>query len=81
MTNSDFLYLYPNPASEFVELEYFYNSYSRFEIYDALGHLVKSGDLTETRKQLLDISSLRKGLYFIRITGGSDSVVKKFVKY
>ncbi|HPB24681.1 MAG TPA: T9SS type A sorting domain-containing protein [Bacteroidales bacterium] len=81
VTNSDFLYLYPNPASEFVELEYFYNSYSRFEIYDALGHLVKSGDLTETRKQLLDISSLRKGLYFIRITGGIDSVVKKFVKY
>ncbi len=80
ISNQNFFYIYPNPASESISVEYSPNVYSRFEVFDAMGRLLKSGELKETRKHILDISGFRKGIYFLRAIGENSKTTKKFIK-
>jgi hypothetical protein len=70
------LNVFPNPATNTLYINGFKNTASA-EIYDISSKLLLSKQLN---KNHLNISSLAKGLYFIKLSTAEVSVVRKFVK-
>jgi hypothetical protein len=68
--------LYPNPATTTLTIVGISNI-TKAEIYDISGKLLLSKQLNTNQ---LDISTLAKGLYFIKLSTAEGSVVRKFVK-
>lgn len=66
--------IYPNPSSEFISI----NSNSVIDeiiIYDMKGAL-----LLKSKLKTIDISKMPTGNYFMKITEGKRTVVKRFLK-
>lgn len=68
--------LFPNPTNE-----KFYISvpglFSEYYVYDRLGRLHKKGAISA---EGIDISELNNGIYFVRLTVGSESISKPIIK-
>jgi len=71
--------IYPNPTANNVKIECAENQKANMQVYDMLGQCVLQKDLLRGTNNI-DVSSLPKGLYVIRLTGVDWSVEKKFVK-
>lgn len=68
--------VYPNPADKVINFRNLDNA-AVITIFDAQGKtLVK----TEISTSTLDISSLPKGIYFIHISNGLETIIRKIVK-
>ncbi|MBO4740960.1 MAG: C10 family peptidase [Bacteroidales bacterium] len=65
--------VYPNPTSGIVN---FSEEVKHVDVFDNMGRRVSYSDNTYT----IDISSLRKGLYTLRITTEQGTVIRKVVK-
>ncbi len=76
--------IYPNPANNFIQLKYIGKALSNVEvkIFDILGKnvLTKNVNLTQSDEQTIDISSLPKGIYVIKILGNDFSSSKLITK-
>lgn len=57
--------IYPNPAHEKIKIEGFENVKSQISIYDIYGKLCKQVSIE--RDTEMDVSTLKKGMYFIQI--------------
>lgn len=64
--------LYPNPAQHIL----YTNSDSSYKIYDVLGSLCLSGNMSKE----INIESLKEGIYFIELKQNNSSRKIKFVK-
>lgn len=72
--------MYPNPAEDYLQLRYDVAEYS-WIIRDAMGKTVKSGTASNGQQtQNIDLSSMAKGIYFIRIDSKEESILRKVVK-
>lgn len=69
------LTIYPNPASDFIEIKTDFN-YNSVSILDNTGKKVKQF----TANSKIDIRDLSNGIYFIQLSGEENSIVRKFVK-
>jgi hypothetical protein len=78
-TNSDFI-LYPNPASDFVQINLKNDSekIKTIVIYDVVGKVVKTINDINLSEAKISTSQLNKGLYLIEIT--SDTNLKQVKK-
>ena len=56
--------IYPNPAKEFLTIRS--NENARFEVFNQLGAILKTGNILEEETQL-SVSDLQSGIYWIRI--------------
>ena len=67
--------VYPNPAAESFTIEYAEQTTTqlRFELYNLLGELVLSDQLSETSTQI-DISTLNSGVYLCKISDSFGSM-------
>ena len=77
------LSLYPNPASNIINLsiENLANAELKIEVYDVIGRLNKTVNTTfENNKTSLDISKLTSGIYIVKVINGDAVSVKRFVK-
>ncbi|MEM7162632.1 MAG: T9SS type A sorting domain-containing protein [Bacteroidota bacterium] len=76
--NIDFL-VYPNPSQDIIQLNVQHIWIDRMRIYDSGGKLVheKSGLINSNNR--IDISFLRKGLYFLRLDIEDQFSVKEFI--
>jgi hypothetical protein len=72
--------LYPNPVNTLLTVETGSNGRTFIQIHSVNGQLVYSGDSEKDTYQI-DISSLRKGIYFITIRSGRLVTTRKVVKY
>ena len=79
-------HVYPNPVSQFLNLEYKLQSYTLVEmdLYDLKGQFVKNligseFQNTGNYSKTIDISSLDNGSYFARLSLGSSSQTIKLV--
>jgi len=73
--------LYPNPAVNNLELTIDNGQFGKGEImiYDVTGNIVLQ--TTNCKPQtIIDVSSFSKGIYFLKISDGKKSAVKKLVK-
>lgn len=68
--------IYPNPAEDFVGVKNIKGK-ADYKIYSADGRLVLQGDLSN---QIINVSSLVKGVYVIAIKNGEKSYSTKLIK-
>lgn len=69
--------IYPNPATNFVQLKSI-EKINFVEVYSEDGRLCKSINLDQTDK-VVDLSSLKSGLYFIMVNFDSGMITKKLL--
>lgn len=77
------LYLYPNPASQFIQLLVpdNYGTIHSAKIYTVAGSIVDEKAFSENQETLrYDISQFKNGIYFIEISAGNKRNVLKFIK-
>jgi hypothetical protein len=69
--------VYPNPFNErfFITLEE-NHTFSKIEIFDYTGKLVRSIDNPVSGEITLDMTDLAKGIYFLRATGQESFSMK-----
>ncbi|MCX6292253.1 MAG: T9SS type A sorting domain-containing protein [Bacteroidetes bacterium] len=79
MNQKDYLNIYPNPVKDKIHLVCADNRKMNLEIDNLMGEPVLRMELNERRNEV-DISTLAKGMYIIKITGVDWIVQKKMVK-
>lgn len=75
--------IYPNPTNKFVEIKSKNAQIQNIEIYDIYGkklNNITTNKAKQSNKLKLDISSLQKGIYFIKIQTTQGNIVKKIIK-
>jgi hypothetical protein len=77
--------LYPNPATDYTNIEYKLNKTSNvhIQIYDLSGRLVKEENLgthNGVLKERINLNSLETGTYIIQMQAGNQTAVNKFIK-
>lgn len=79
--NKDLLTIYPNPTSDFLNINNLNSSESTVTIYSILGQKLSSINNTSINNtSIIDVSALYAGTYFITIESASSSVTRKFIK-
>lgn len=72
--------VYPNPSRDKINVNLFEDfSAKSVEIYSVLGQKISSKDF-EGQSIDLDISTLQKGVYFLKVKSGSKETTKKIIK-
>lgn len=67
---------YPNPTKDILNFKGV-NSQTSFQITDLLGKIISEGQL---ESELLDLTFLEEGTYFLKLISGTSTRVKTFVK-
>lgn len=78
---SERVIIYPNPVKNILHIQE--NNQiviSSVEIYDILGQLVQSKINSDGNIKSIDVSTLKNGLYIIRLNGASGITTSKFLK-
>ncbi len=68
--------VYPNPAENVISVKRAGNQKLAYEIYDLVGKRVANGILEDT----IDVTSLKQGVYLIRLDDGEEVITQKFIK-
>jgi|JI10StandDraft_1071094.scaffolds.fasta_scaffold45843_2 hypothetical protein len=72
IANQELLAVFPNPAQNILYI----NATSSYKIYDVLGNLCLLGN----KSDIINIESLRSGVYFIELSSFNSSKKTRFVK-
>lgn len=77
-SNSAAFRMYPNPANETITLEMGNrgNEIPVISIYSITGKIVYK-EIAENNIKVIDVSRLDKGLYFVKIENGTETITKK----
>ncbi len=71
--------LYPNPAKDIITVENKNFKITDFVVFDIYGRKIKHQELYNT-KAVIDIKSLPKGIYFLKLQTQQGNITKKFIK-
>jgi hypothetical protein len=77
--NENSLLIYPNPAEEYITIEFLKGKAERVEIFDIHGRKVKTFQVKFRSQFQTDVSSLPKGLYLVRVYGDGFVEMEKLV--
>ncbi|CAM3981207.1 MULTISPECIES: VPS10 domain-containing protein [Flavobacterium] len=69
--------IYPNPVEDYLNIDALELKTASFEVIDYLGKVVKSGKLEETR---IDVSDLKNGVFFLKVTNNGTVQTQQFIK-
>ena len=72
------LFVYPNPASEFIIIKNLEDKEALYQIYSLNGSLMLSGSL-RTSENTIDITTLSEGCYYLKIFGATIIQFKKII--
>ncbi len=72
------LKIYPNPAQEFVQVEYTDNSTSDWSIVNTTGQIVLKGSL-ENGQSSVNVSDLSSGLYLLQVRTRNGIITEKVI--
>lgn len=82
LSNEEFNYevepqisIYPNPNSGIIKIDSFNINVSDYSIYDIHGKLLKKNKLN--KKHTIDISNLKTGIYFLKISDTTFKILKQ----
>ena len=71
--------VYPIPARNFINIDFKDNSYNKLSIFNLTGEILIQNTIDDNH-QKIDVSSLKNGFYFIRLTNSNNkSVAKKLI--
>ncbi len=72
--------MYPNPASEFVNIEVKNSSQTKIEIYNIEGKLILKHNWEANSNSIqLQLNEIKSGIYFLKINKGKNSATKKLI--
>ena len=71
--------VYPNPTTDFLKLKVESEKFEslQYQLIDLQGKVIHS---YPQKQELINISFLQKGIYFIQLIGKENTIVRKFVK-
>lgn len=69
------LEIYPNPAHNTLNITT--DSAKSYEIYDMMGKMIMSGNVSDSQ---INVSSISEGLYFIKVYTDKKCLTEKFIK-
>jgi hypothetical protein len=74
--------LFPNPASDYINIKFAKAEYAEILIHDVFGKLVYIGNILGENRKIIDLSFLSEGCYFIRINSKKEgkTITKKIIK-
>ena len=72
-------FMYPNPAQDFMAVDYVGDDEPIVEIRNLSGQVLYYGDLTVDEK--IDISSFAPGVYLVEVRGSGSRRIEKLIKY
>ena len=70
------VYVYPNPASTFIQFKNLDESYQTVQVLSLDGRVLLQKSICST-DNIVDIHSLRKGIYLIKINGAAVKLIKE----
>ena len=72
----------PNPANNFVVVKWNGNAFadSKIEVFDINGKTVSTTVKSGNDGATIDLSSVNSGVYFVKITAGNQTAVKKIIR-
>lgn len=73
--------VYPNPFRNTlnIEIKALYNESITYSVVNLVGELVKTGQFTNSSTQVLDLSGLDNGVYYLRLMNENFSNIRKIV--
>jgi hypothetical protein len=74
-----FYRIYPNPTSNLLTVERESTAFATIDLYNAMGMHIATYETTDMQYDI-SVVNLAAGTYFLRVTEGSNSSVKSFVK-
>ena len=77
---AEILSIFPNPATEFVQLKNLSKQLLYFQLIDMNGRQVSSGDIKAHSTKTLQIKSIPKGIYNLRFEDGEHQYTQKIIK-
>lgn len=75
LTSLQDIKIYPNPVSDYLFLDFESNVFG-LELYDSIGKLIKY----LKPEKVLDLRDLNSGFYFLKISNGERTCIKKIIK-
>jgi len=72
------MFVYPNPATNEIVLKYLNINNANVSIYSVDGKLISMDKLSSNNK--IDVSTLKTGVYILKISNGEKTITKQFVK-
>jgi len=79
--NGGIITIFPNPASAEIRIQHPESGIEQIEIYNAVGQLFNQCAIHHSQSDIaLDVSTLKPGLYFLRMRAGDEMIVRKFIK-
>lgn len=73
--------LFPNPATDYITIAFAAETGSfEYVIYNIVGEKIIAGKINKSGNNVINISALKPGLYFVNASDGNNTFSKKFVK-
>ena len=76
--------LYPSPARDYIKIEssssHSTTGFEKYQIINHAGNVIEGGSFGALRSGEIDISRLPAGHFYLKLTSGSRSMVRRFVK-
>jgi hypothetical protein len=69
--------IFPIPTSEILRVGNLVSQNANYKIFDSSGKVIQTDTISQNE---INISSLGTGIYFIKISEGSTTTIKKFIK-
>jgi len=71
--------VYPIPANEIIHISFPEGAVSNLVLYDIMGKELLSKAITNSAKEILNIAGIKAGMYLLKLSGGSESTVRKII--
>ena len=68
------LVIYPNPTADIVYIEHIY-PVTEVIVFNLLGQVIERFETNLSQNYVLDLTELRNGMYFIRVTDEENNVI------
>ena len=72
--------IYPNPVRSVLSVHCAQPANFNIMVYDAIGRVLKEYEMEGKRSAVINCVDLAVGVYFIRFSGGDETIIKKIVK-
>lgn len=73
--------IYPNPITDIINVDLTsINEKVDYEIYTTLGQRLVSGNLVPHKTHSLNMSAYQSGIYFVKLSTGSQTITQKVIK-
>jgi hypothetical protein len=80
MENDEELVIYPNPTSDYIQIQFANSVNANVSIVDGLGRTLASHQILNGNQDLFNVKNLNAGLYYVLMTTNENKrAIKKFI--